>query len=51
MWSDEQSSESGNESGEADDLLGGDGDEGIDTGYEMEGSVELERGGGRVALP
>lgn len=51
VWSDEQSGESGSEGGEADDLLEIHGDEGADTGYEMEGSVELERGGGRVALP
>lgn len=52
VWSDEQSGESGSEGGEGDDLLGSEGGGGADTGYEMEGSVELERGsGGRIALP
>lgn len=52
VWSDEQSGESGSDGDEGDDLLGSEGGVGVDTGYEMEGSVELERGGGgRIALP
>lgn len=56
VWSDEQSGESGSEDEEGNDLLGSEGDGGVNTGYEMEGSVELERGGGgsgsgRIALP
>lgn len=49
VWSDE---ESGSEDGESDDLLGSEEEEGADTGYGMEGSVELERSGsgGRIAL-
>lgn len=51
IWSDEQSDESGSEDGES-DLLRGEGGEGVNTGYEMEGSVELERSGsGHIALP
>lgn len=54
VWSDEESGESGSEDEEGDDLLGSEGEEMPDTGYEMEGSVELERGGGgggRVVSP
>lgn len=52
IWSDEQSDESGSEGSENDDLLRGEGSEGANTGYEMEGSVELERSdSGRIALP
>lgn len=50
IWSDED--ESGSD-GESDDLLGSEEDEGADTGYGMEGSVELERNDsrGRIVLP
>lgn len=50
IWSDEQSDESGSEDGES-DLLRGEGGGGVNTGYGMEGSVELERSGsGHIEL-